>query len=292
MWEGRPRLFDAIEFDEALATIDVLYDFAFLLMDLWHRGLKCQANWLLNHYLERAAISELPGLTLLPLFLSTRAAIRAMTGLHALAFQDAAMQAETFIEIKAYAALAERLLSPPPPVLVAIGGISGTGKTSVSREAAPSIGAVPGALHLRTDVERKAVQGIPLDQPLPDGAYTDEARAEVYRRILKKAEVALDAGHAVIVDAVFPDDASRLAIRDLAQRTGVAFWGFWLQAEASIIRERLAARAATGADASDAGLAVAQAQMKSVAPPEGWTLIDASAPPGAVAASIAATMGA
>ena len=80
LWEGRPRLFDAIEFDERLATIDVLYDLAFLLMDLWHRGLRHEANTILNHYLERAAISELVGLALLPLFMSVRAAIRAMTG--------------------------------------------------------------------------------------------------------------------------------------------------------------------------------------------------------------------
>jgi uncharacterized protein len=291
LWEGRPRLFDAIEFDEAIATIDVLYDFAFLLMDLWHRGLKREANWLLNHYLRRAAISELVGLSLLPLFLSTRAAIRAMTGLQALAFQDSAAQEQTLKEAEAYGALAQQLLSPPPPVLVAIGGISGTGKTSVSREAAPFIGAVPGALHLRTDVERKAMQGVPLNQALPDDAYTIEARDEVYRRIFKKAEVALDAGHSVVVDAVFPDEESRAGVRALAQGAGVAFRGFWLEADASVIRQRIAARSALGTDASDADLAVAEAQMKSIARPQEWTGADASAAPEAVAASIVRELG-
>ncbi len=73
LWEGRPRLFDAIEFDDRLATIDVFYDLAFLLMDLWHRGLERKANIILNHYLQCASIREIQGLALLPLsFLSGR----------------------------------------------------------------------------------------------------------------------------------------------------------------------------------------------------------------------------
>ncbi len=191
LWEGRPRLFDAIEFDERLATIDVLYDLAFLLMDLWHRGLKHEANSILNHYLQQAAISELAGLALLPLFLSVRAAIRAMTGLHALGFRKPPRSSSNLSEIESYAARRASFLSPGPPVLVAIGGISGTGKTSVAREVAPFIGAAPGALHLRTDVERKVMQGVALGQPLPRETYTAAARDEVYRRMFKKAEVAL-----------------------------------------------------------------------------------------------------
>jgi aminoglycoside phosphotransferase family enzyme/predicted kinase len=291
LWEGRPRLFDAIEFDERIATIDVLYDLAFLLMDLWHRGLKHEANTILNHYLQRAAISELAGLSLLPLFLSVRAAIRAMTGLHALAFQDAADQQQPLREIESYAALAGQLLSPGPPVLVAIGGISGTGKTSVAREVASFIGAVPGALHLRTDVERKVIQGVALSQPLPQEAYAAEARDDVYRRIFKKAEVALDAGHSAIVDAVFPDEAGRALLHELAQGAGVAFWGFWLEADASVIRQRIAARHAGEADASDADIAVAEAQMTAVTPPPDWIGIDASGPPESAAAAILAKLG-
>jgi hypothetical protein len=286
LWEGRPRLFDAIEFDEQMATIDVLYDLAFLLMDLWHRGLKHEANSILNHYLQRAAISELMGLALLPLFLSLRAAIRTMTGLHALGFQDAAAQEQSLKEIESYAALARQLLSPERPALVAIGGISGTGKTSVAREAAPFIGAAPGALHLRTDVERKVMQGVALGQPLPREVYTAEAGDEVYRRVFKKAEVALDAGHSAIVDAVFPDKAGRVALSELAHGAGVAFWGFWLEADASAVRQRIAARNTGAPDASDADVAVAEAQMKTVEPPRDWIGIDASGTPQEAAAAI------
>ncbi len=283
LWEGRPRLFDAIEFDERLATVDVLYDLAFLLMDLWHRGLRHEANLILNHYFERAAISELMGLALLPLFLSLRAAIRAMTGLHALAFQDKAAGEESIREIKSYASLAANLLTPGWPNLVAIGGISGSGKTYIAREAAPLIGATPGALHLRTDVERKVMQGVSLDRKLLPEAYVAEARDEVYRRVFKKAEVALNAGHSVIVDAVFPEEAGRALVCELAHRTNAAFWGFWLEVDASIIRERIGARTA---DASDADACIAETQMKTVEPPQDWIKIDASGTASSAAAAI------
>ena len=153
-------------------------------------------------------------------------------------------------------------------------------------EAAPFIGAAPGALHLRTDVERKVMQGVALGQPLPQEAYTAEARDEVYRRVFKKAEVALDAGHSAIVDAVFPDKAGRAALSELAHGAGVAFWGFWLEADASAIRQRIAARSTGEPDASDADIAVAEAQMKTVEPPQDWIAIDASGTPESTAAAI------
>jgi len=166
---------------------------------------------------------------------------------------------------------------------VAIGGVSGTGKTSIAQETAPLIGATPGALHLRTDVERKVMQGVSLDQQLSPHAYAAEARDEVYRRVFKKAEVALNAGHSVIVDAVFPEEAGRASLCELAHRTNAAFWGFWLEADASLVRERLGARIA---DASDANAAIAEAQMKSVEPAQDWIKIDASGTVSSAAAAI------
>ncbi len=212
LWEGKPKLFDAIEFDDGLATIDVLYDLAFLLMDLWHRGLKRKANVILNHYLQSASIREIEGLALLPLFLSFRSAIRAMTGIHALAVCGQAECESLVPEIEGYAAFAASVLEPRRPQLVAIGGLSGAGKTSVAREIASAIGSPPGALHIRTDVQRKIMHGVALTHRLPRAAYTPESRDEVYKSVFRKAEIALDAGCSVIVDAVFPDAALRAQI--------------------------------------------------------------------------------
>ncbi len=284
LWEGRPRLFDAIEFDERLATIDVLYDLAFLLMDLWHRGLRQEANLVLNHYFERAAMSELAGLALLPLFLALRAAIRAMTALHRLKVAPHNSTAES--EALSYVSLAASLIAPERPSLVAIGGISGTGKTSAAREAAALIGAAPGALVLRTDVERKVMQGVPLDFRLSSGSYTAEARDEVYRRVFKKAEAALNCGHSVIVDAVFPEHSARTSLCELAHRTNACFWGFWLEADPSVVRKRISARSG---GASDADTFVAETQQRTVEPPEGWIKVDASGPIHSVSAAILKT---
>jgi uncharacterized protein len=288
LWEGKPRLFDAIEFDERLATIDILYDLAFLLMDMWYRGLKPHANLILNHYFQRAAISELMGLSLLPLFLSMRAAIRAMIGIHALAHQNAGEQEETLKGIRSYVSLASALLAPGRPMLIAIGGISGTGKSSVARVAAPLTGAAPGALRIRTDVERKLMHGFPLDQRLPREAYTAGMRDEVYRRVFKKAEVALDSGHSVIIDAVFPDQMSRRTVCELAHSTGAVFWAFWLQASAAAVQERITARRD---GPSDADASIARAQLRTVEPPADWIKIEASGTVEEVAADIIGCLG-
>jgi aminoglycoside phosphotransferase family enzyme/predicted kinase len=272
LWEGKPRLFDAIEFDDKLATIDILYDLAFLLMDRWRRGLKREANAILNHILQGAGIRELSGLALLPLFLSVRAAVRAMTGLQGLAFLPESKREHSILEIQSYAAFAESLLTRKKAQLIAIGGISGTGKTTVAREIAPFVGGSPGAVHLRTDVERKIMLGVALSHRLPPELYSAGNRDEVYRRLLKKAGIALDCGCSVIIDAVLRDDAYRTLLRDHAQRAGACFQGFWLEASIDQIRDRVASR--TG-DASDAGVSVAQHQWETISAPSDWIKIQA-----------------
>jgi aminoglycoside phosphotransferase family enzyme/predicted kinase len=281
LWKGEPRLFDAIEFDEKLQIIDVLYDLAFLLMDLWTRGLRGQANSVLNRAFESAGPRDFEGLALLPLYLSLRAAIRAMTGLHALRFGQDEHRSQAIVEIGRYAAAAEEFLRPGKPQLVAVGGLSGTGKSTVAREIAPSLGRPPGAIHLRTDVERKLMLGVPWEQPLPADAYTAENRDETYRRIFKKAEVVLAAGHSAIIDAVFPEASARAFARDVAQRTNATFYGMWLEATADALKRRVAER--TG-DASDADAHVVQQQLCTVLAPGDWVRIDACGTPDATIA--------
>ena len=286
-WEGRTQLFDAIEFDDRLATIDVFYDLAFLLMDLWHRGLKQEANVILNHYLQCASIREIEGLALLPLFLSLRSAIRAMTGIHALSVCGREEYEVVIPEIESYAAFAAKVLSPAQPQLVAIGGLSGVGKSSVAHEFAAVVGSPPGAFHLRTDVERKIMHGVALTHRLPSEAYTPESRDEVYRRVFRKAEVALDSGCSVIVDAVFPEGPQRTQLRDLASRTNAGFLGLWLHADEKLLRQRIDER---GADASDADAAIIDKQLKTIEAPENWIKIDASGGKDATVAAIAKTL--
>ena len=75
--DGAPTIFDGVEFNDDISCIDVLYDVAFALMDLWRRGLRSHANTLFNEYIS--ATGDVDALCLLPLFLSCRAAVRAKT---------------------------------------------------------------------------------------------------------------------------------------------------------------------------------------------------------------------
>ena len=170
---GQPVLFDCIEFSQAIACVDVMYDLAFLLMDLLHRSLPGHANAVLNGYIERTG--DVGGLALLPLFLAVRAAIRAMTQataapLHRGTAEAAALRGDA----RQYLALAQELVTPTAPRLVAVGGPSGSGKTTLARRLAASIGPAPGALVVRSDVERKRLLGTPVDERLGPGRLHGE----------------------------------------------------------------------------------------------------------------------
>ena len=114
--DGEPCLFDALEFDEELATVDVLYDLGFLLMDLWGRGLRREANAVLNRYFARSvSAEEWAGLALLPLFTSLRAGVRAMVGLDGLKTAAEADRGALREEMLGYADLAGALIAPAGP---------------------------------------------------------------------------------------------------------------------------------------------------------------------------------
>jgi aminoglycoside phosphotransferase family enzyme/predicted kinase len=279
----RPALFDAIEFNDAISCIDVLYDISFLVMDLWHRGLRHHANLVLNAYLNRTSHD---GLALLPLFLSCRAAVRAKTDSlearlqpepdHRAALEDAA---------RSYLDLAVELLRPRQPVLMAIGGLSGSGKSTVAYRLAPLVGRTPGAMVLRSDEIRKRLLGVDPLARLGSGAYTQEASARVYDALVSSASSILGAGHAAIVDAVFARASDREAIESAAKRANVRFAGIWLDAPESL---RLARVGARERDASDADARVVREQSVTDAGDVGWHRIDGAQPIDDVVRQIAA----
>jgi aminoglycoside phosphotransferase family enzyme/predicted kinase len=274
LYNGRPTLFDAIEFDDRLATIDVLYDLTFLLMDLWHRDLKEHANLCFGNYVSEAVSTKaLDGLAALPLFLSVRAAIRAMVAIDKLAVIGEMDRQASLDDINDYFSLARQFLAPSKPSLVVVGGLSGAGKTTVSAAVAPSVGRAPGALHLRSDVERKRMAGInPLDR-LPREVYSKSASDKVYKRLCDRAEQALRAGHSVVVDAVFQDAKHRRCIEQVAARAHAPFLGVWLEASQERLIERVAGRQC---DASDADASVVLAQFARRKPVSCWQTVDAS----------------
>src|SRR5215470_6481372 len=194
--EGNPVLFDAIEFSPLIAAGDVLYDLAFLLMDLVDRGLDAAANVVLNRYLaETRRMSDLDAVAALPFFMSLRAAIRANVTASRAAIASKPDHEEARSSAKKYFALACRLIRPVPPVLVGIGGLSGTGKSQLAATLAPELAPTPGAIVRRSDVERKAMEGRREDECLPPQAYTAEKTVRVYATLVEKAGRVIAAGH-------------------------------------------------------------------------------------------------
>ncbi|MGH6824537.1 AAA family ATPase [Methyloceanibacter sp.] len=280
--EGAPVLFDAIEFDDAIATIDVLYDLAFLLMDLGARGLPAHANAALNAYLETSGdTGNLVGLAALPLFLSMRAMIRAKVELLRADLKPES-RAEAEARAASYVLLARNHLERKRPRLIAIGGLSGSGKSSVAQALAPQLDAFPGAVLVRSDVERKRLFGVASEERLPRSAYAAEVSDIVYTICRKRALMALEGGHSVIVDAVQAKRDERDAIAEIAAHAGVALIGLWLDAPAETMRGRIARRVG---DASDATPAVLDEQLQYDLGQQNFAVIDAGRPLQEVVAS-------
>lgn len=277
MRNGCPVMFDALEFSEELATIDTLYDLAFLLMDIDRAGQRKSANLILSRYLWRTNDqADLEGLRGLPLFMALRAAIRAMVSLQRAERNSTGTEGSDRLEAKRYLKSAIGYLSPPPPCLLAVGGFSGTGKSTLASSLAPLLGAAPGALHLRSDLERKALFHVEETERLPADAYTQAVSDKVYARMLAKARATLASGHAVVMDAVFSKPAERAKAEDLAIAAGVPFEGLWLAAPPDILVRRVGAR--TG-DASDATPDVVVQQVERGPGTVGWQSIDAGGTP-------------
>ena len=262
IWDGRPVPFDALEFDEALATIDVAYDLAFLLMDLDVRVGRAAANRVMNRYIGRTGDAGLTAL--LPLFLSVRAMVLA----HIRRVRGDPAKAAGYLQ----AALG--YLTCSVPVALAIGGLQGSGKSTLARALAPELSRAPGALILRSDEIRKRRNGVAPEDRLPKSAYTEAESRAVFAELANELEQAAAGGHSVIADATFIDPVHRRMVSAAAGRAGVPFRGLWLEAPLDVLASRIANRQT---DASDATIAVLRAAAKSkTIPPHDWTRIDAT----------------
>ncbi len=269
-----PVLFDAIEFSEKIASIDILYDIAFTAMDLLYRGFRQHATLLLSRYLSHTR--DYSGLKALGLFISMRSAVRAMVA--AAKDGEAGLREATNRLEFALSCLANQ----PAPRLLAIGGLSGTGKSTLAKSLAPDIPGLIGALSIRSDVCRKRLFGISPEEPLPKEAYQGDVSRKVYATMLKDTRRALNAGTSVIVDATFLGETEANQLERLANATGAHFTGIWLSADLEILKTRIAQR--TG-DASDATPQIAERQWQTATANPAWAKLDASGTPDEVAAA-------
>ena len=270
--EQQPVLFDAIEFDAQMATVDVLYDLAFTLMDLLRHDQPLTANTVLNRYLAATPLENLDALGALPLFISIRAAIRAQVALARLK-PPYSGDAGIVNDARRYFNVARALIQPPAPRLIAVGGLSGTGKTVLARALAPTVAPPPGAVVLRSDVIRKQMFGVADTERLPPSAYSPELAERVYATLAERARRVLAQGHSAIVDGVFARDFERDATATLARECNVPLTGLFLVADLATRQARIGGRSS---DASDATQEVAALQEHYNISHIGWTTIDAS----------------
>jgi aminoglycoside phosphotransferase family enzyme/predicted kinase len=260
LWHGVPVPFDALEFDEAMATIDVGYDLAFLLMDLDRRVNRAAANRVMNRAVARtgdAAVTR--GF---PLFLSQRAMVRSHVSAASGQLNDA----------QAYLWAAQDYLSRSAPFVLAIGGLPGSGKSTLARLLAPDLGAAPGALLLRSDEIRKRLHSVAPEARLPQSAYSAEANAAVNTVLLDQVRDVADGGHAVILDATFLDPTMRLAVAATAQQIAVPFLGIWLSVPLAELERRVVSRRH---DVSDATVAVLKRAAAADVGSIDWLEVDA-----------------
>ena len=272
LFDGKPALFDAIEFDPDLSTIDVLYDLAFLVMDLLHRKLAGFANLVMNRYLDRAHDDD--GLPALPLFMSVRAAIRAHVSAAAASQQaEAAQRVPKEEAARSNLAQALALTEPGQKRLIAIGGRSGSGKSTLAQAIASDLTPAPGARVLRSDVLRKAMLDMAPESPLPASAYSHAMSNQVYVMMHRAAAAVLGSGFSAILDATFLDPHERAAAAQVAANAGVPFTGIWIEARPEVMASRIAKRLG---DASDATVAVLEDQMRGDPGTITWRRIDSN----------------
>ena len=255
-----PVPFDGIEFNPELRFIDVASDIAFTYMDLIEHGLPRLAWRFVDRVL--AATGDYGLLAGLRFYAVYRALVRAKVSLIR-AHQPDTHPVERRKASAAFArdlALAERLVVAGSPLLVAVGGLSGSGKTTVAGLLLEHLGAV----RVRSDVERKRLAGLAAGArktaAFGTELYSTEMTARTYARLHEVAATVLDAGYPVIVDAAMLRRAERDALRELAARLKVRGECVWCEAPLATLRSRIARRQAKGADASDATLEVLDRQ--------------------------------
>jgi len=268
LYEGRVTVFDCIEFNEAFRWIDTINDLAFLLMDLDARGLQPFSARVLNTYLERTG--DFQALPLIPFYKAYRALVRAKIALLTLG-DEALPQAEKAAlmqRYRDYAQLAEDYTAIPNRFLLAMHGVSGSGKSRISLEVSQTL----GMIRFRSDVERKRLFGLKPEQSSESapggGIYTADANRQTYQRLAELAGQALVAGFSVTADAAFLKREERRMLENVAEAQGVPFLLIHCEADPEVLRARVGKRAAAGTDASEAGLDILERQFQWLEPLE------------------------
>jgi len=252
-------VFDCLEFNPELRWIDIQSEIAFCYMDLMQRGRPDFAWLFLNVWLEHTG--DHAGLALLRYYAVYRALVRAKVAVLRAGQTTGPDHDAALVEVRTLLQLATALTRPLPLRLDITHGFSGSGKTTVTQ----TLMQTPGAIRLRSDVERKRLAG--LDALARSGSdvgqqlYAAAATHRVYGHLARLAGDLLDSGWPVIVDATCLARWQRELLREQAQSRSVAFCILDFQVAVATLRERIVRRACAGNDASEANLDVLRYQL-------------------------------
>jgi aminoglycoside phosphotransferase family enzyme/predicted kinase len=275
--ESRLVAFDCMEFEPAFRWIDVADEIAFLLADLDAQHYPLHEQAFLSGYL--AGSGDYQACRLLPLYKAHRALVRTkVTALSRSTSQRSDAEDAGAYKQRAYLECAARVLARRRPILVLMSGLSGSGKTWLAEKLAPLLGAV----HLRSDIERKRLAGIAeharSGSAVGTGMYSRAFTRRVYEHLEAAAEDVLAGGYVAIVDATFARRSDRGAFRRLARRLGATGCLIHCRAAHEVLVRRIIERHLQGEDASEADVAVLDWQKEHWEPvgaDEQWAVIPA-----------------
>ncbi len=261
LWNDDILIFDCIEFNEGLRSIDVISEIAFLIMDLEVRSKKTQAIHFLNSYM--AITGDFEGLQLLHFYKVYRALVRAKVDI-LLVLQEqpgSEEQVQTLTDFSRYLELAEAYTRPRTPLLLVSHGMSGTGKSSGARVLADKI----PAIIISSDIERKRFftdsRGPGTSSEFEKGIYTPEMSAKTYNHLAELARGLLSAGFSVIIDAANLKRGQRELFSIVSKDLDIPFIILSYTASEETLKTRVDQRARRGRDISDATVEVLEQQL-------------------------------
>lgn len=244
--DGHLELFDRIEFNELFKNIDVIYDLAFLLMDLRYRGRNDLANRVLNTYLE--ASGDYAGAQLLPFYQSVRALIRG--GVTLMESTAAPMTPERRDRIVQdgvrYLEHAMEYFALPKGCLLATCGLSGSGKSTVALSLLDRC----DVIHIRSDAIRKHLAGVDLADHSAD-IYGESLTRATYDTMIDLGIVLTSHSYTVILDAKFDRRAVRQSLIEQAESLGLPLRFIHCHAPLDVLKKRLAQRRGDISDATE-----------------------------------------
>ena len=246
-----PRILDCIEFDDNLRCIDVATDLAFLVMDLRRLGRAIDAETLIVEY-EAATGAAVPR-GLLDHDTAYWALVRAKVAYLRSDQGDPSSHQEA-VDLEQ---LALEQLRRSCVRLVVVGGLPGTGKSTVAR----ALAARTGWVVISSDHVRKERAAMPITARTGDdygaGLYRPDQVAATYAEMLRRARRCLEHGQCVILDASWSRSSDRADAATLARDTDAVLYEFQCTVDADVARRRLVTRVLEDVDASDADPAVA-----------------------------------